>query len=143
MKYDLKVAHTKEGADQYLVHFATMLNKQNYAACLLQEPSEVHALTDPVSMQVVPLKIVTHHQVIVPGSWYAAPVTGKRYMEVDYTPNVLGSERSGSHLLSLCRRRAMVGASTEQPGHSWLIITTAIGYKSPLGSMLHQSKEES
>jgi hypothetical protein len=92
MSYSLQ--RTKKGppGEPYVVRFATALTPQNSAGCLLQENSSGRAFIDPVSLQVTRLELTTPHHVIIPWGPFTSPIIGRRDLNVDYAPVLLGGE---------------------------------------------------
>lgn len=92
MKYTLKRIHKDHPAEPYIIRFVTALTPENSGDCLLQEKSSGRVLVDPASMQITRLELTTPHHTIVPGTWDASKIVGKRVLTVDYAPVVLGGE---------------------------------------------------
>ena len=92
MTYDLEPINPKHLSVPYIVRFSTALTPENSAACLLQEDSHGRVLIDPASMQIKRLELTTPVHTIVRGDAFTTPVTGKRVIDVDYSPVLLGGE---------------------------------------------------
>lgn len=89
MAYDLQPINPKNPTAPYIVRFSTT---QTTAVCLLQEDSKGRVVIDPASMQIKRLELTTPVHTIVRGDAFTTPVTGKRVIDVDYAPVLLGGE---------------------------------------------------
>lgn len=89
MKYTLERVR---GNQPYVVDFATALNAQNRANCLLQEKSKGRVFIDPASMEITHLEMTTPRHVIIPANADEGPVIGKRIVSVEYAPVVLDED---------------------------------------------------
>jgi hypothetical protein len=92
MHYTLQPINSKRPNEPYSIRFATALQPESTAFCLLQEKSTGRVLIDPASMQISHIEITTPRHTIIPGNPYAPPVIGKRVLTVDYAPVELGGE---------------------------------------------------
>jgi hypothetical protein len=92
MSYSLQRSNKDRPGEPYIVRFATVLTPQNSAECLLKENSTGRVFIDPASFEITHVELTTPHHVIIPGNRFAAPITGRRVLSVDYLPVVLGGE---------------------------------------------------
>jgi hypothetical protein len=92
MTYTLQPINGKHPGHPFIVRFSSLPNSQNSASCLLQEDSNGRAFIDPATMQLTHLEITTPHHVIIPGDINTSPVIGKRVLDVDYAPVMLGDQ---------------------------------------------------
>lgn len=92
MKYTLERSKDQRPGEPYVIRFATLRDPANPADCLLQEKSKGQVFIDPASMEITHLELTTPRHVIIPGTWYASSVIGKRELTVDYAPVVLDGE---------------------------------------------------
>jgi hypothetical protein len=92
MNYSLQRIHANRPGDPYVIRFASVLNPDNKANCILQEEGKGRVVIDPKSMQITRMELDTPHHVINPETSNSPAVIGPWKITVDYAPVQFGLE---------------------------------------------------